>query len=52
MAAIRPGGSNGAIRQISVTRIGNGKTAIYETDRFALWITDFELALQVGEFDD
>lgn len=45
-------GKNGAIRQISVTRIANGKTAIYDTDHFAPWITDFDQALQAGEFDD
>jgi len=47
-----PGGKNGAIRQVSVTRITNGKTAVYDTDHFAPWITDFDEALQAGEFDD
>jgi hypothetical protein len=46
------GAQNGAIRQISITRIANGKTAIYDTDHFAPWISDFEQALQAGEFDD
>ncbi|SAL80021.1 hypothetical protein AWB74_05646 [Caballeronia arvi] len=42
----------GATRQISVTRITNGKKAIYETDHFATWLTDFADALEAGEFDD
>ncbi|SOE68270.1 hypothetical protein SAMN05446635_3258 [Burkholderia sp. OK233] len=46
------GGSKGANRKVSVTRIANGKTAIYDTDHFAPWITDFDQALQAGEFDD
>ena len=45
-------GKNGAIRQVCVTRIANGKTATYDTDHFAPWITDFDEALQAGEFDD
>ncbi|MGF6777833.1 hypothetical protein [Paraburkholderia sp. GAS334] len=48
-----PGGSRaGAIRQISVTRITNGKMAIYDTDHFAPWITDFDEALATGYFED
>jgi hypothetical protein len=46
------GGRKGAIRQISVTRITNGKMAIYDTDHFATWITDFADALEAGAFDD
>jgi hypothetical protein len=46
------GGRNGTIRQISVTRITNGKMAIYDTDHFATWITDFDEALATGYFDD
>lgn len=46
------GGSKGAIRQISVTRISNGKMAIYDTDHFATWLADFSDALEAGEFDD
>ncbi|MPW22217.1 hypothetical protein GCT13_36660 [Paraburkholderia sp. CNPSo 3157] len=46
------GGEKGAIRQISVTRITNGKMAIYDTDHFAPWITDFDEALAAGYFDD
>jgi hypothetical protein len=46
------GGKNGAARQVSVTRIANGKTATYDTDHFAPWITDFDQALQAGDFDD
>ncbi|MEM5327966.1 hypothetical protein VSR34_15420 [Paraburkholderia sp. JHI2823] len=45
-------GKNGPVRQVCVTRITNGKTATYETDHFAPWITDFDEALQAGEFDD
>jgi hypothetical protein len=45
-------GRNGTIRQVSVTRITNGKTARYDTDHFAPWIADFDQALQAGEFDD
>jgi hypothetical protein len=45
-------GKNGAIRQISVTRISNGKAAIYDTDHFAPWLTDFDEALAAGYFDD
>ena len=45
-------GHNGAVRQISVTRIANGKQAIYDTDHFATWITDFTDALEAGDFDD
>jgi hypothetical protein len=45
-------GNKTAIRQVSVTRIANGKTATYDTDHFAPWITDFDEALQAGEFDD
>ena len=41
-----------AVRRITVTRIANGKTARYETDHFAPWLTDFDAALQAGEFDD
>ncbi|BBQ02163.1 hypothetical protein BSFA1_72910 (plasmid) [Burkholderia sp. SFA1] len=44
--------STGATRQISVTRISNGKTASYDTDHFAVWLTDFADALESGEFDD
>jgi hypothetical protein len=40
------------VRQVSVTRITNGKTEIYDTDHFAPWITDFDEALQAGKFDD
>ncbi|MGF6538361.1 hypothetical protein [Paraburkholderia youngii] len=39
-------------RRISVTRIANGKTATYDTDHFAPWLTDFAEALEAGEFDD
>ncbi|MHB9838498.1 hypothetical protein Q8F57_027090 [Paraburkholderia terrae] len=46
------GGRKGTIRQISVTRITNGKMAIYDTDHFATWLTDFAEALQAGYFDD
>jgi hypothetical protein len=46
------GGRKGTIRQISVTRITNGKMAIYGTDNFATWLTDFAEALEAGEFDD
>jgi hypothetical protein len=42
----------GAIRRISVTRIANGKKALYDTDHFAPWLTDFAEALEAGEFDD
>jgi hypothetical protein len=45
-------GEKAAVRRISVTRIANGKTAVYETDHFAPWLTDFDAALQAGEFDD
>ncbi|WP_322028533.1 hypothetical protein [Paraburkholderia sp. J76] len=45
-------GERAAIRQVCVTRIANGKTATYNTDHFAPWITDFDEALQAGEFDD
>ena len=45
-------GAKGAIRQVSVTRITNGKTEIYDTDHFAPWITDFDEALLAGKFDD
>jgi hypothetical protein len=45
-------GRNGAVRQISVTRVTNGKMAIYDTDHFATWITDFAEALEAGDFDD
>jgi hypothetical protein len=41
-----------AVRRISVTCIANGKAAVYETDHFAPWLTDFDAALQAGEFDD
>lgn len=48
-----PAGNNtGATRRISVTRIANGKKAIYDTDHFAPWLTDFAEALEAGEFDD
>ncbi|PVX73118.1 hypothetical protein [Paraburkholderia unamae] len=50
--AAAPEGGKAAIRTISVTRIANGKTATYETDHFAPWLTDFDEALQAGEFDD
>ena len=46
------GAGNGALRKISVTRIANGKKAIYDTDHFATWLTDFAEALEAGEFDD
>ncbi|RDK00025.1 hypothetical protein [Paraburkholderia lacunae] len=46
------GGKIGAVRQISVTRISNGKMAIYDTDHFATWITDFADGLEAGAFDD
>ncbi|PYE24343.1 hypothetical protein C7410_106173 [Paraburkholderia silvatlantica] len=46
------GGERAAIRQVCVTRIANGKTATYDTDHFAPWITDFDEALKAGEFDD
>jgi hypothetical protein len=46
------GGRNGVIRQISITRITNGKIAFYDTDHFAPWITDFDEALASGYFDD
>ncbi|MEM5315346.1 hypothetical protein [Paraburkholderia sp. JHI869] len=46
------GGRRATIRQVSVTRITNGKQAIYDTDHFAPWITDFDEALKAGEFDD
>ncbi|MBN3751446.1 hypothetical protein G3N95_00720 [Paraburkholderia sp. Tr-20389] len=45
-------GANGAVRQISVTRLSNGKQAIYDTDHFAPWLTDFDEALAAGYFDD
>ncbi|SIT37071.1 conserved hypothetical protein [Paraburkholderia piptadeniae] len=45
-------GRKGAIRKISVTRLTNGKTAIYDTDHFATWLTDFADALEAGEFED
>ena len=45
-------GGKGAVRQISVTRIANGKTETYDTDHFAPWITDFDDALVAGKFDD
>ncbi|CAM2186270.1 conserved hypothetical protein [Paraburkholderia sacchari] len=47
-----PSGAKAAVRQVSVTRIANGKTEIYDTDHFAPWITDFDEALQAGKFDD
>ncbi|SDB92289.1 hypothetical protein [Paraburkholderia lycopersici] len=46
------GGKRATTRQISVTRVSNGKTAVYDTDRFAPWIADFDEALRAGEFDD
>ncbi|MGC2944187.1 hypothetical protein [Burkholderia ambifaria] len=46
------GGRKGKARKIQVTRVTNGKQAIYDTDHFAPWITDFAEALQAGEFDD
>lgn len=46
------GGRIGNTRQISVTRITNGKVAIYDTDHFATWLTDFAEALEAGFFDD
>ncbi|MCG5072213.1 hypothetical protein [Paraburkholderia tagetis] len=46
------GDGKAVIRQVSVTRIVNGKTEIYDTDHFAPWITDFDEALQAGKFDD
>ena len=45
-------GKNGAIRQVSVTRLSNGKAATYDTDHFAPWFTDFDEALAAGYFDD
>ncbi|QBR02927.1 hypothetical protein [Paraburkholderia pallida] len=45
-------GGKGAIRQISVTRLTNGKTEVYDTDHFAPWITDLDEALLAGKFDD
>jgi exo-beta-1,3-glucanase (GH17 family) len=45
-------GEKAATRRVCVTRLANGKTATYETDHFAPWITDFDQALQAGEFDD
>ena len=45
-------GEKAAVRCISVICIANGKTAVYETDHFAPWLTDFDAALQAGEFDD
>ncbi|MGU7782853.1 hypothetical protein [Burkholderia sp. PU8-34] len=46
------GGMKGATRQITVTRITNGKMAIYDTDHFATWIAGFADALEAGAFDD
>jgi hypothetical protein len=46
------GARNGTIRQVSVMRVTNGKRAIYDTDHFATWLTDFAEALEAGEFDD
>lgn len=46
------GGRKGAVRQIFVTRVTNGKMAIYDTDHFAPWLTDFAEALEAGYFDD
>ena len=46
------GGKPGAARKISVTRLTNGKKAIYDTDHFAPWLADFADALEAGEFDD
>lgn|GEM_PF-2040848 len=45
-------GENRTIRRISVTRITNGKTEIYDTDHFAPWIADLDEALVAGKFDD
>jgi hypothetical protein len=45
-------GGIGTVRQISVIRIKNGKVAIYATDHFAIWLTDFAEALEAGYFDD
>ncbi|ACC75416.1 hypothetical protein PPMP20_03055 [Paraburkholderia phymatum] len=45
-------GANGTVRQICVTRLSNGKQAIYDTDHFAPWLTDFDEALAAGYFDD
>jgi hypothetical protein len=47
-AAIR----SGRCRMKPVTRLTNGKMAIYDTDHFATWLTDFADALEAGEFDD
>jgi hypothetical protein len=49
---VSAGASNGTIRQISVMRIANGKRSIYDTDHFATWLTDFDDALEAGDFDD
>jgi hypothetical protein len=45
-------GRKRAIRKVSVTRLTNGKMAIYDTDHFATWLTDFADALEAGEFED
>ncbi|PRH46252.1 hypothetical protein [Burkholderia multivorans] len=50
--AVPVGGRKGTVRQVQVTRITNGKQAIYDTDHFATWITDFAEALETGQFDD
>ncbi|BBU31129.1 hypothetical protein BTHE68_48630 [Burkholderia sp. THE68] len=49
---VPPGAKNGTIRQVSVTRVANGKRATYDTDHFGTWLTDFAEALEAGEFDD
>ncbi|MEM5389906.1 hypothetical protein VSR68_41275 [Paraburkholderia phymatum] len=45
-------GRRGTPRKISVTRLTNGTTAIYDTDHFATWLTDFADALEAGKFED
>jgi hypothetical protein len=49
---VSAGATNGTIRQVSVTRLSTGKRAIYDTDHFATWLTDFAEALEAGDFDD
>ncbi|SAL34320.1 hypothetical protein AWB73_03217 [Caballeronia turbans] len=49
---VSAGARNGMTRQVSVVRLTNGKRAIYDTDHFATWLTDFAEALEAGEFDD
>jgi hypothetical protein len=50
--AVPAGGNHGTIRQVSITRVANGKMATYDTDHFAPWLTDFDEALAAGYFDD